>query len=180
MAFVGIGSNMGNRVRNCCRALALLGQQRATRLVTLSSLFLTQPVGVPRQRWFVNGVVGVETTLSVQKFFSILQGIENELGRTRPYPGAPRTIDLDLLFFNGLIWLGQRLRIPHQEVWRRRFVLVPLAEIASDFQDPVTRLTMEELLASCLDRSRLRLAVPSDRLFSLLRGEESFPRQEVY
>ena len=180
MAFVGIGSNRGSRVRNYCQALALLDQQRGTRLVAVSNLFLAQPVGVSRQRWFINGVAGVETTLSAQKFFSLLQEIEEKLGRTRPYPGAPRTIDLDLLFFNGLIWLGERLRIPHPEIWRRRFVLAPLAEIAADFHDPVTKLTVKELLASCPDKSRLRLALPSARLRAVLSGEESSLRQEVY
>jgi 2-amino-4-hydroxy-6-hydroxymethyldihydropteridine diphosphokinase len=143
-------------------------------------LFLTQPVGVPCRRWFINGVAKVETALSTQKLFSLLQGIEKELGRTRPYPGAPRTIDLDLLFISGLIWLGQRLRIPHQEVWRRRFVLVPLAEIAADFQDPVTKLTVKELLASCSDKSDVRLAVGSADLLAILSGRESSCRHEVY
>lgn len=166
IAYIGVGSNSGMRRRNCVRAVGLLKEIKGTRLVALSGLYLTEPVGVSADRWFVNCVVGAETSLSPFFFFKELQKVERTLGRKRPYPGAPRTMDLDLLFYNGLVLLSDVLKIPHPRVGERRFVLMPLSEIASDFQDPVTGLTVKEMVKQCPDRYEVRLLAQAKRELS--------------
>lgn len=155
--YISLGSNSGMRRRNCAEAVRRIKEIKGTGLKALSSLYLTAPVGVSLDRWFVNGVVGAETSLSPFLFFKELQKVEKALGRKRPYPGAPRTIDLDLLFYNGLILLGDVLKIPHPRLAERRFVLVPLCEVAPDFPDPVTGLAVKELLGRCADTSKVHL-----------------------
>lgn len=163
--YIGVGSNSGIGRLNCARAVGLVREIRETRIVALSSLYLTEPVGVSARQWFINCVIGAETSLSPFLFFKELQKVERVLGRKRPYPGAPRIIDLDLIFYNGLILLSDALKIPHPRARERRFVLVPMSEIASDFQEPITGLKVKELLKCCPDRSQVHLLADSLRGF---------------
>jgi len=114
----------------------------------LSSIHETIPVDVPGiQPLFLNAAAIGETTLGVQEFFSLLLEIERARGRSRPFPGAARVLDLDLLLFGTHVVHDPDLTVPHPRFRERRFVLEPLAEIAPDWRDPVTSMTMAELLA---------------------------------
>ena len=114
----------------------------------MSSAIETDPVDVPGvQPSFLNAAVIGDTTLSAHELFHALQNIERAAGRQRPYPGAARTLDLDLILFGTTILREPELELPHPRFRERRFVLAPLAEIAPDLRDPVTSLTVAELLA---------------------------------
>jgi 2-amino-4-hydroxy-6-hydroxymethyldihydropteridine diphosphokinase len=143
---VGVGSNLGDRQRHLQFA-----RQQLARLLSdfrMSSAIETAPVGVPHaQGDFLNAAAVGDISLSPHELLHALQGIEREAGRQRPYSGAARTLDLDLILFGTTILREPDLEIPHPRFRERRFVLQPLAEIAPDLRDPVTMLTVAELLA---------------------------------
>jgi 2-amino-4-hydroxy-6-hydroxymethyldihydropteridine diphosphokinase len=146
VAVVALGSNLGNREDHLefarTRLDALLANLR------VSSLRETEPVGVPdAQPRFLNAVAVGETELSARELMAALHAIERERGRERPYAGAPRTLDLDLVLFGSVVSNEPDARVPHPRFRERRFVLEPLAEIAPELRDPVTGETMEQLLA---------------------------------
>jgi 2-amino-4-hydroxy-6-hydroxymethyldihydropteridine diphosphokinase len=143
---VAVGSNLGDRQQHL-----LFARQHLTALLQnlrMSTLFETEPVGVAGvQPRFLNAAAVGETALNVHEFFRALQDIEQAAGRERPFPGAARTLDLDLILFGTTILREPQLDVPHPRFRERRFVLEPLAEIAPDLRDPVTSLTIAELLA---------------------------------
>jgi 2-amino-4-hydroxy-6-hydroxymethyldihydropteridine diphosphokinase len=143
---VAVGSNLGDRRRH-----VLFAQQHLVRLLEnlrMSTMFETEPVGVVGvQPAFLNAAAVGDTALNVHAFFRALQEMEQAAGRERPFPGAARTLDLDLILFGTTILREPQLEIPHPRFRERRFVLEPLAEIAPDLRDPVTSLTIAELLA---------------------------------
>src|SRR5262245_44664806 len=143
---VAVGSNLGDRHAHLAFARDRLGQLLTS--FRMSSIIETEPVAVSgAQSNFLNAAAVGDTTLSALDFFYALQDIERAAGRERPFPGAARTLDLDLILFGAKIVSGQPLTIPHPRFRERRFVLEPLAEIAPDLRDPVTSLTIAELLA---------------------------------
>jgi len=114
----------------------------------MSSIFETDPVDVPGvQAPFLNAAAVGDTTLTPRQFLESLQDIEQAAGRERPFPGAARTLDLDLILFGSLIVNEPQLTVPHSRFRERRFVLEPLVEIAPGLRDPVTSFTVAELLA---------------------------------
>lgn len=143
---VAVGSNLGDRQPHL-----LFAQQELARFLDnlrMSPIVETEPVGVfGVQSPFLNAAVIGDTTLAVHDFFHALQDIERAAGRERPFPGAARTLDLDLILFGTMVLREPQLEIPHPRFRDRRFVLEPLAEIAPDLRDPVTSLTIAELLA---------------------------------
>lgn len=156
-AFIGIGSNLGDRVGNCLKALKKLESRSGLRILQVSSFYETEPVEV-EGGWFVNGVVKVETSLSPRELLNVLQGIEREMGRSlKREQGEPRTIDLDILLYNQFVVEAPDLVIPHPRMHERRFVLLPLSEIAGEAKHPVLNLTAEELLLRLKDPHQVRL-----------------------
>jgi 2-amino-4-hydroxy-6-hydroxymethyldihydropteridine diphosphokinase len=143
---IALGSNLGDRERILREGIAALGDH--LRHLCVSTFHETDPVGVGNQPRFLNAAAIGDTTLSARHLLGALQDIEQRLGRERPYPGAPRTLDLDLILYGDLIVNEPDLVVPHPRFRERAFVLVPLAEIAPDWTDPVTRRTVGELLAS--------------------------------
>jgi 2-amino-4-hydroxy-6-hydroxymethyldihydropteridine diphosphokinase len=139
-----VGSNLGDRRATIAQAVAHLGHLVA--ISGVSTLCDTAPVGVGPQPHFLNGAVVGETTLSADDLLAGLLGLERDLGRTRPHPGAPRTIDLDLVLYGDAVVDRPGLSVPHPRFRERRFVLEPLAEIAPDMVDPVTGKTIADLL----------------------------------
>jgi 2-amino-4-hydroxy-6-hydroxymethyldihydropteridine diphosphokinase len=144
-AYIGLGSNMGDRVANLGRAIYILSQS-APILVT-SSLYQTEPEGYKDQPDFLNSVACVDTNVAAGELLKILSGIEVQMGRERPFAGSPRVIDMDLLLFNGAIINEPGLEVPHPRMHLRAFVLAPMVEIAPDFIHPVLHKSMKELLA---------------------------------
>jgi 2-amino-4-hydroxy-6-hydroxymethyldihydropteridine diphosphokinase len=143
--FIGLGSNLGDRQANLNRAVQLISQ--GLPVLATSSLYQTEPAGLKDQPDFLNSVAHVDTDATAGKLLKILGGIEMLMGRERPFTGAPRVIDLDLLFFGDAIISQPGLEVPHPRLHQRAFVLVPMAEIAPDFVHPVLHKSMRELLA---------------------------------
>jgi 2-amino-4-hydroxy-6-hydroxymethyldihydropteridine diphosphokinase len=135
-AYVGLGSNLGDPVRQVETALEELDRLPQTRLVKRSSLYRTAPEGYAHQPDFINAVARLETGLPAERLLDELQALEARHGRTRSFPNAPRTLDLDLLLYGSLALNTERLTVPHPRMREREFVLAPLREIAPDLELP--------------------------------------------
>ena len=141
-AFIGLGSNLGEREISIRQALDAIAAMPDTELLRASSLYDTEPVGDVDQPNFLNAVAQVDTDLSPRQLLWNLLLIEKRLGRERTRPWGPRTIDLDLLLFGGETIEEDDLRVPHPEMIRRAFVLVPLVELDPTLVHPGTGETM--------------------------------------
>jgi 2-amino-4-hydroxy-6-hydroxymethyldihydropteridine diphosphokinase len=159
--FLGLGSNLGDREASLERAGRLLEERGFTRRRE-SSLYLTEPVGGPPQGWFINAVLEGETALTPEELLRACLDVERVLGRVRDVRNGPRTIDIDLLLYGSQVRRGPDLELPHPRLPERRFVLVPLAEIAPEVVDPLRGQTAVELLRVCLDPSEVRLQARSE------------------
>jgi len=145
-AFIGLGSNLGDREANIRQALQQLEQMPETTIVRGSSLYDTEPVGVPDQPNFLNGVVQIETHLAPRQLLWNLMLIERRLGRVRTQHWGPRVIDLDLLLYGEEVVDEPDLQVPHPQMTQRSFVMVPLVEIEPLLVHPVTNQTMLSIL----------------------------------
>lgn len=145
-AFIGIGSNLGDRLAFCREAIRRLGSASGIRIKKVSSLYESDPVGYLEQNRFYNAVVAVETSLPPRSLLAACQAIEQSLAKKILIPKGPRTIDLDLLFYDQQIIDEPELQIPHPAISNRAFVLVPLSEIAPDLIHPALHLTAAALL----------------------------------
>ena len=150
--YIGLGANQGNRLANLKKALELLNSDRDIDLISVSSFYITEPVGYKEQPYFINAVSFFKTTLGVEDFFSRLQSIEHLIGKEETFKWGPRKIDLDLLFYNELILDTPNLKIPHPLIYERLFVLIPLAELAPAFIHPQLKVSIQELIRK-LDKS---------------------------
>jgi len=140
---IAVGSNVGDRQAHIDFALGRLRDVLSE--VVVSSLYETEPVGVEPQPSFLNGAIIGRTSLGAHDLLRTLLQIEREGGRERPHPGAPRTLDLDLILYGDEVIDEPDLQIPHPRFRERLFVLDPLAEIAADWMDPVTGRSIKEL-----------------------------------
>lgn len=136
ICYIGIGSNLGDSLKNCRDAVDAISRTTGIDLEAVSSFYKTEPVGIEAQNYFVNAVVEIKTALSPESLLQVLQNIENSMGRKKEVKGGPRIIDLDLLFYGQDVVNENGLIIPHPEIHKRRFVLEPLCEIASYFIHP--------------------------------------------
>ncbi len=144
-AYVGLGTNLGNREKNIADALKALGEIKGIRLEKTSSLYETAPWGKTDQPDFLNGACFLRTTLEPEPLLQKLLEIENTLGRLRREKWGPRIIDLDLLFYDRLVYHSETLTLPHPLLHRRNFVLAPLRELIPHYIHPVLRRSVDEL-----------------------------------
>ena len=154
-AYIGIGSNLGDRRDLCSRALGLLGLLPHSRLMGYSSTYETEPVGDVGGP-FLNLVARVDTELPVRRLLLILQETERGLGRDLEQRPGPRTMDLDLLFFGDRVFHDDDLIVPHPRLHERCFVLTPLAELTRNLLHPVLGQTVSTLLAGLHDPHQVR------------------------
>jgi 2-amino-4-hydroxy-6-hydroxymethyldihydropteridine diphosphokinase len=148
--YLGLGSNVGDREAQMRQVLRSL-QQRDIRPLRTASLYSTEPRDFEEQPWFLTTVVEVHTALDPSALLHHCLAIEEEAGRVRAIPKGPRVIDIDILLYNDLELAVSGLKVPHPRFRERRFVLVPLVELAPGQVDPVSGLTMLQLLEACPD-----------------------------
>lgn len=146
VAYIGFGSNIGDRLAHIQNAIHILSKTEEITLQKISSVYKTDPVGYEAQAEFLNGVAAIQTSLSPLSLLHTLKDIETEIGRQHRIRWGPREIDLDILIYGNLCLQTEKLIIPHPEMHRRGFVLVPFAEIAPDVVHPVFQETIQTLL----------------------------------
>jgi len=157
LAYVALGANLGDPAETVAAAISALAAISETRLVAVSSLYRTAPVGLKNQPDFINAVAALEATLTPQQLLEALFEIEARFGRQRSIPNAARTLDLDLLLHGETTLAGAQLTLPHPRMHLRAFVLAPLLEIAPDCRIPGHGPAFA-LLDACRDQQIVRLA----------------------
>lgn len=165
--WLGLGSNLGNRqgqIKNACTLL----HKRGLPIHTYAPLYATDPLGFEDQPEFINTIVGIHTDLNPIEVLSIVKQIEQDLGRKKRHHWGPREIDIDIVLFKDTIFDSPELQIPHPEMGKREFVLLPLAEVAPQLKHPLTGKTIQELLKHYYgnlqrDQRRARLFAPAQK-----------------
>ncbi|APH15344.1 2-amino-4-hydroxy-6-hydroxymethyldihydropteridine diphosphokinase [Clostridium sporogenes] len=143
-AYVAFGSNIGEKENYIKRALEKI-EEREIKIIKVSPIYETEPYGVLDQDSFLNGVVKIETNLTPENLIEVLLDIERQLDRVRERRWGPRTIDLDIIFYDDLIINEKDLVIPHKDMENREFVLKPLCDIDENFIHPVLKKSVREL-----------------------------------
>ena len=145
-AYIGIGSNLGDKFQHCRVALEKMEKLTGCHVEALSKWYLTKPVGVQGQDWYVNGVASLSTTLTPQVLLAELLAIEADMGRIRKSKWESRIIDLDILLYGQEVIDEAHLKVPHPLMHLRRFVLAPLVQLDPGMVHPVMGRSMVELL----------------------------------
>jgi 2-amino-4-hydroxy-6-hydroxymethyldihydropteridine diphosphokinase len=161
IAYIGIGSNVGDREENCRKAVELL--REAGTVTAVSSFYETEPIGLPDQREFINAVAAVETSSPPNELLQVCRAIEERLGRKRGVRWGPRTADLDILLYGDAVLHLPDLEVPHPRMFERTFVLAPLAEIAPGAVHPLLKKTVAQLLAEVREPQRIAKLPPLNR-----------------
>ena len=156
--YIGIGSNLGNKRENYLEALERIAKIPKTRIIKESSVYESQPLGDSKE-WYINGVIEIETELKPELLLVKFKNIERAMGRkkVRKRWGA-RIIDIDILLYDSLVMNKKSLKIPHPEMHQRKFVLIPLSEVAPQVIHPVLSVSISELLVGVKDDKRVSLA----------------------
>lgn len=157
IAYISLGSNLGSKLQNINKAVALIAEECGT-INNISSLYETEPWGFESDKKFLNQVLSLTTGLTTRELLSGLLSIEKMMGRTRERSRTytSRIIDLDILFYDQEIIREENLTIPHPQIQNRSFILVPLMEIAASFVHPQLNKTIERLAQDCRDNSLIR------------------------
>jgi 2-amino-4-hydroxy-6-hydroxymethyldihydropteridine diphosphokinase len=161
LVYLALGSNVGNREENLREAVRRLREAGIT-VMRVSSIYETEPVDYLEQDWFLNSALQAETDLPPQQLLAKLRKIELAMGSNKPFAKGPRLIDLDILLYGDETIHTPDLQVPHPRMLERRFVLVPLAEIAPAYRHPSWNATVVELLRKTHDRSEVRKLLSKD------------------
>ena len=151
VAFIGIGTNLGDRFAQLRRALECLQADPGILRVRVSRVYETEPVGDPTQPWYLNAVAEVKTLYAPQDLLKRCLELERQAGRQRTTPGEARTLDLDLLAYEHYHLETPQLVLPHPRMHQRAFVLIPLAELAPHWRHPLVGKTVEEMVQQLED-----------------------------
>jgi len=154
--YIALGSNVGEREHSLREAHRLL-VEAGIRILKISSIYETEPVDYLEQAWFLNAVLEAQTDLRAEDLLHKLRSIESAMGSKKPFAKGPRLIDLDILLYGDDTIATPELQVPHPRMLERRFVLVPLAEIAPNLRHPSWPATASQLLAALKDTSVVRL-----------------------
>lgn len=152
--FIGLGSNLGDRLHYLNSAKSQIGLKFSTALMC-SSIYESEPWGFKEQESFLNQVISVETELHPLKIWDLLFDIEKNLGRLRDIKFGPRTIDLDIILLGTMYFKNNNLTIPHPQMQKRKFVLEPLAELDSEIIHPLFYTSIRQLLIDCEDKGQI-------------------------
>ena len=164
-AFLGLGSNVGDRADYLTRALTAIGGLEKSRIENMSSIYETEPWGKKDQADFLNQVVEVETQLDPHELLRICRKIEKKCDRRHGEMWGARTMDIDLLCYGDQIVQEATLQIPHPRLMERRFALIPLDEVAPNFSIPGSGMTVREALEACPDTGSVKLFLTKEDVF---------------
>ena len=145
VAYIGIGSNVGVQINNIDNAVELIDQNSFCNVEAVSSIYESSPYGSIEQSNFFNAVIKIKTDLAPKELLHFLKSVETSVGRKITSKWGPREIDLDILFFNDIIFSDDEITIPHKDLLYRDFVLVPLIEIEPELVHPVMRKKLNEI-----------------------------------
>jgi len=154
--FIGFGSNLDNPINQCLSAIKHIQSFPETDVIQVSPFYHTEPFGPVIQPWFINGVIQISTNLEPFRLLLLCQEIEHNQSRTRSLKWEPRTIDLDILYWEDRIVVSRQLTIPHQWMHLRRFVLRPFADIDPEIAHPLSGITIKNLLSRLNDPLRVK------------------------
>jgi 2-amino-4-hydroxy-6-hydroxymethyldihydropteridine diphosphokinase len=155
-AYIGLGSNLGNRRKTLLQAWDRLGRIKGVKLLVLSSPYSSEPVGMESANRFLNAVGALRTSLPPEELLEEMLAVEAGLGRKRRLKNRPedRTVDLDLLYWGNRVSVGPDLVLPHPEIANRLFVLLPLAELEPGLLHPVLHKTSQEMLQELMTKQK--------------------------
>lgn len=150
--YIGIGSNVGDKLENIKRVLNILNKNDSVFDVIISSIYETIPYGKVEQDNFFNAVIFFETTLNLLPLLKFTKQIEKQIGRIKRKEWGPREIDLDILLFNNEVFANEQITIPHKDLHNRDFVLVPLLELNNTLVDPMSKKKFTKYLSELKDK----------------------------
>lgn len=152
--FIGIGSNIGDKIRNCIDSIKAIARDKRVRIRSVSSLYLTSPVSEIAQEDFVNCAVSIDWDDTASELLRLLNSIESGMGRKRSIKNGPRIIDLDILLFGDALIDEASLTVPHPELHRRKFAIVPCIEIEQEVIHPSYNKPLKEFLPHIDDNQK--------------------------
>ena len=158
IVYLCLGANLGDKKRNLNRALKEIRNLKMVKVLKTSSIYETEPVGFKDQSWFLNAVIKIKTKLPPLSLLYLLQGIERKLGRGKGKRRGPRKVDLDILLYDNAILKDEKLTLPHPQMHKRRFVLIPLIELGSRWKHPSLHLTPKMLLERIKTGQQVKLS----------------------
>ncbi|MBI1744454.1 2-amino-4-hydroxy-6-hydroxymethyldihydropteridine diphosphokinase [Candidatus Acetothermia bacterium] len=154
-AYIGLGSNVGDREVFLEKAIEMLGDSKRVKILRRAGFYETEPVGREDQPWFINTVAEIETSCSPEKLLAYTHSIELKLGRHQREHWGPREIDLDILLYENRVLDTPTLKVPHPQLHQRRFVLAPLCELAPDLIHPIFQRPLRKLLEGLSDNKQV-------------------------